>query len=67
MKTAKTPRRRPEKKKGTVVFSRFTRAGMLMCAYDEARESGQKHSAAVAQAVDDVGQRYPEMPISETK
>jgi len=40
---------------------------MVMCAYDEARGSGQKHSAAVALAVDFVRQRYPEMPISKTE
>lgn len=37
-----------------------------MSAYDEARASGQKHSAAVTQAVDYVRQRGSEMPISET-
>jgi hypothetical protein len=46
---------------------RFFRAGMMMAVYDEARASGQKHSAAVNQTVDYIRRRYSEMPISETE
>ena len=66
MKSEKRPRGRPKKNEGTIEFWRFVRAGMVMSAYDEARASGQKHSAAVTQAVDYVRQRGSEMPISET-
>lgn len=48
-------------------FWRFVRAGAAMSAYDEARESGSKHSFAVTQAADSVRQLHPEMPISETQ
>jgi hypothetical protein len=36
---------------------------MVMCAYDEARKRGEKHSAAITEAVEHVRGRYP---ISET-
>jgi hypothetical protein len=42
------------------------RAGIVMSAYDAARQSDEKHSAAVRQAVEFVKQRHPEMRISET-
>jgi hypothetical protein len=67
MKTEKRPRGRPKKKEGTIESSHFFRAGMIMSAYDDARAGGQKHSAAVTQAVDYVRQRCPKMPISETE
>jgi hypothetical protein len=66
MKTAKRPRGRPKKEEGREEFWRFVRAGMIVSAYDEARESGQKHSIAVTQAVECLKQHQPEMPISET-
>jgi hypothetical protein len=40
---------------------------MVMYAYDEARTSGLKHSAAVREAVAFVRQLHPEMSISETE
>lgn len=43
------------------------RAAMIMCAYDETRGKGDKHSVAVGETVDLVKQRNPEMPISQTK
>jgi hypothetical protein len=46
---------------------RFVRAGLVMCAFDEARESGHKHSSAITHAVEYVRQRHPEMPISKTQ
>lgn len=59
-------RGRPRKKDDTIQPWQFARAGMVLCAYDEARGSGLKHSAAVRDAVQFVKQRNPEMPISET-
>ncbi len=38
-----------------------------MCVYDEARKRGEKHSAAVNQAVKYVRQHRSDMPISETE
>jgi hypothetical protein len=67
MKSEKRPRGRPKKDEGTIEFWRFVRVGMVMSAYDEARASGQKHSAAVTQAVDYVRQCCSEMRISETE
>jgi hypothetical protein len=66
MKTQKRPPGRPKKKEGTRECWRFFRDGMAMSAYDEARESGQKHSAAITQSVDHVRKRCPKMPMSET-
>src|SRR5271169_6805728 len=67
MQTEKRQRGRPKKAKGTINFWHFVRAGMVMSAFDDARESGEKHSAAVTQAVDDVRQSHPGMPVSETE
>lgn len=67
MKTEKGFRGRPKKEEDTIEFWRFFRAGMVMSAYDEARASGEKHSAAVTHAVDHVRQRCSKMPISETE
>jgi hypothetical protein len=66
MKTAKRPRGRPKKEEGREESWRFVRAGIIISAYDEARKSKQKHSAAVTQAVDYLKQHQPEMPVSET-
>ena len=52
---------------GTIAFWQFGRAAMAMCAYDQARERGEKHSVAVREAVDFVKQRDPGMSISETE
>lgn len=40
---------------------------MVMCAYDEARGRGEKHSTAVQHAVDSVKQCNREMPVSQTE
>ena len=40
---------------------------MVMCAYYEARNRGEKHGVAVRYAVDDYKQRYPQGHISETE
>jgi hypothetical protein len=40
---------------------------MIMCAYDEARSTGLKHSAAVREVVDRVKRLKPELCISETE
>jgi hypothetical protein len=58
---------RPKKNPGELEFWRFVRAGLIMCAFDEAREGGDKHSAAITHAVEDVRQHHPEMPVSETE
>jgi hypothetical protein len=67
MKSEKRPRGRPKKNEGTIEFRHFVRAGMIMSGYVKARESGQKHSAAVTQTVDHVRQSCSEMCISETE
>lgn len=59
-------RGRPRKKEGAISPTHFMRAGMVMSAYDEARQGGHKHSVAVRLAVDFVRQRDPKIPISET-
>jgi hypothetical protein len=45
----------------------FGRAVVVMAAFDEAREHGEKHSAAVRYAVEAVKQRNSKIPISETE
>jgi hypothetical protein len=67
MKTRKRLPGRPKKQMGELVFWRFVRAGSIMCAFDEAREGGDKHSAAITHAVEYVRQHHPEMPVSETE
>ena len=66
MKTATRSRGRPKKEKGREEFWRFVRMGIIISAYDEARKGGQKHSAAVTQAVAYLKQHQPGMPVSET-
>jgi hypothetical protein len=58
--------RKPQKKAGVISAWNFTRAGIVMSAYDEARENGEKHSVAVKQTVAVVRQRHPKIRISET-
>jgi hypothetical protein len=67
MKAKKKLRGRPKKKLGELEFSCFVRAGLIMCAFDEAREGGDKHSAAITHAVEYTRQHHPEMPVSETE
>ena len=67
METKKRLPGRPKKKMGELEFWRFVRAGLIMCAFDKAREDGDKHSAAIAHAVEYVRQHHPEMPVSETE
>jgi hypothetical protein len=66
MQTGKRRPGRPRKKEGTLEHRQFVRAGIVMSAYDEARQSDQKHSVAVRQTVEFVKQNYPEVRISET-
>ncbi len=63
----KRKRGRPRKKEDTIQPWQFARAALAMCAYDEARAKGEKHSVAVAQATYFVKKRHPEMRISETE
>jgi len=58
---------RPRKKEGLISFRDFDRVNMAMSLYHEGRKNGQKHSAAVAQTVESIKQRYPMMRISETE
>jgi hypothetical protein len=57
---------RPRKKKEVLSSRAFARAGIVMSAYDEARENGQKHSVAIRQSVEVTRERHPKIPISET-
>ena len=66
MQRGKRRRGRPRKEEGTLEYKQFVRAGIVNAAYDEARQSDQKHSVAVRQVVEFVKQNYPELPISET-
>jgi hypothetical protein len=66
MQRGKRRRGRPRKEEGTLEYKQFVRAGIVNAAYDEARQSNQKHSVAVRQVVEFVKQNYPELPISET-
>jgi hypothetical protein len=67
MEKEKQRRGRPQKKKDSVEPWQFARTAQVTCAYDEARERGEKHSVAVREAVEFVKRRNPEMPISETE
>ncbi len=58
---------RPRNPEGAISPQDFARAGIAMSVYDEARETGQKHSVAVAQTVEFIKQRHPKMRISETE
>ena len=65
METEKRRRGRPRKEKGRIEPWQFKRAGLAMCAYDEARGRGEKHSGALEEAVSFVKELHPEMSISE--
>ena len=59
-------RGRPKKdglKPGWMLFRSF----LVLNAYDQARARGDKHSAAIIEAVSAVRSRIPGMPISETE
>ena len=66
MQTGKRRPGRPRKEAGTMEYTHFVRAGIVMAAYDEARQNDQKHSVAVRHAVEFVKQNYPTLRISET-
>jgi hypothetical protein len=63
----KRQRGRPKKKGDIKEAWQFVRAGIVMSAYDESREKGEKHSVAVRDAVDFLRLYRPEMPICETE
>jgi hypothetical protein len=67
MEKEKRLRGRPRKAKDTIQFWQFARAARVMYAYDKAREKGEKHSAAIRDAVQFVKERSPELHISETE
>jgi hypothetical protein len=57
---------RPRKKKGSIESRQFARAASVLCAYEDARENGEKHIFAVKHAVALFRHCTPGMPISET-
>jgi hypothetical protein len=59
-------KRKRGRPRGRITPRNFVRAGIVMSAYDEIRQSGEKHSVAVALTVENVKQHYPELRISET-
>jgi hypothetical protein len=61
----KRPRGRPRKLEDSMEPWQFGRAAIVLSAYDEAREKGEKHSSAVTSAVEFVRRRSPGVPISE--
>src|SRR5260370_41280965 len=63
----KRQRGRPRKQGDAEPFWHFVRLALLMCVYDESRETGDKHSVAIRFAVDFVKQQCPDMPVSETE
>lgn len=67
METEKRKRGRPRKTNDRVPFWRFALAGIAMCAYDEARQKGEKHSVAISEAVAFVREYFAGMQISETE
>lgn len=58
---------RPRKTEGGFSTNDLVRAGTVMALYDQARQNGQKHSAAVMQSVELIKQRHPMMRVSETE
>ena len=62
----KRPRGRPKKIEGSMEPWQLGRAVRVLCAYEESRGKGEKHSDGVRHAVEIVKQSSPEMPISET-
>jgi hypothetical protein len=67
MELKKRRKGRPRKEEGRIEPWQFKRAGLAMSAYDNARGRGEKHSAAVKEAVNFVKALHPEMSISETE
>ena len=67
MEIAKKPRGRPRNEKDRIKSWQFGRVAMILCAYDEARRRGDKHSVAVKDAVDSIRQHSPELSISESE
>jgi hypothetical protein len=63
----KRQRGRPKKKGDSKEVWQYFRAAMVMSAYDESREKGEKHSVAVRDAVDFLKRYSPEMRICETE
>lgn len=61
-----TKRGRP-KKNGVKPIWMLVRTVMILLVYDQARRSGEKHSAAVEAAVAAVRSQVPGMPISNTE
>jgi hypothetical protein len=67
MQVERRPKGRPRKNEDTIAFWQFGRAAQVMCVYEEARARGDKHSVAVAYAVDVLKRLNPEIHISGTE
>jgi hypothetical protein len=67
METERKKRGRPRQAKDTIQFWQFARVARVMCAYEEARERGDKHSVAVRGVVEHLKKSDLGMPISETE
>jgi hypothetical protein len=66
METPRKKRRRPPKG-GVKDPSHFARALMFTNSCDQAREGGEKRSAAITEGVNSVKQSVPRLPLSETE
>jgi hypothetical protein len=66
MRSLMAERGRPRKNGAKPGWTLF-RSVMALAAYDQARVGGNKHSAAIAEAVSAVRAWVPEMPISGTE
>jgi hypothetical protein len=62
----KRARGRPKKKEDSLEPWQFGRAAIVLSAYDESRGKGEKHSAAVSDAVEFLRRCSPEVRISKT-
>lgn len=67
MEMPRKRRERPRKDKDTIEPWQFWRAAMVMWAYDKARVRGEKHSAAIREAVNLFKEHYPDTRISDTE
>lgn len=66
METNQPKRGRPKKTPGDAKFSEFVRAIIFLASYHRARQEGEKHSAALSQAVEFVKQSRPDLAMSQT-
>ena len=60
-------RGRPRKDQDAIKPWQFYRAARVMLYYDEARQRGEKHSAAIREVVELFKEEHPEVRVSETE